>query len=52
MSILGVTHQNAEICSRQAEQGRMAVAGMERLGWGEKRTRTYKTRNSCFKSIN
>lgn len=36
MSILGLTLQTAEIYTRQAEQGRMAVAGMERLGWGEK----------------
>ena len=36
MSILGLTLQTAEIYTRQAEQGRMAVAGMERLGWGKK----------------
>ena len=36
MSILGVTLQTAEIYTRQAEQARMAVAGMARLGWGEK----------------
>jgi hypothetical protein len=42
MSILGLTLQPAEIYTRQAEQGRMAVAGMERLGWGEKGTSTYK----------
>jgi integrase len=42
MSILGVTLQTAEIYTRQAEQARMAVVGMARLGWGKKRTRTYK----------
>ena len=36
MSILGVTLQTVEIYTRQAERGRMAVSGMERLGWGEK----------------
>ena len=40
MSILGLTLQTAEIYTRQAEQGRMAVAGMERVGWDEKLTST------------
>jgi hypothetical protein len=36
MSILGVSLQTAEIYTRHAEQARMAIAEMERLGWGEK----------------
>jgi integrase len=36
MSILGVTLQTAEIYTRQAEQARMAVAGMARLSGAER----------------